>query len=256
MTFDAYIGIDYSGAKTPDARLSGLEVYLADDELPERVNAPFGASDKRQNWTRREIAEWLIDRVSAGSRCVIGIDHGFSFPMTYLRGYTLTTWDEFLNDFVEHWPTHRPDVTVDMIRKQSNGRTGSSRDLRLCEQWTSSAKSVFLFDVQGQVAKSTHSGIPWLWHIRNEVGDRVHFWPFDGWNLPEDRSVIAEVYPSIFRSRYRQEGPTDHELDAYSVARWLKETCESGFLERYIDPPLTEEEQGIASLEGWILGIA
>jgi hypothetical protein len=30
----------------------------------------------------------------------------------------------------------------------------------------------------------------------------IHFWPFDGWAVPEDRSVIAEVCPSIFRNRY------------------------------------------------------
>ncbi len=43
---------------------------------------------------------------------------------------------------------------------------------------------------------------------------------------------------------------------AYSVARWLKDTCERGFLQRYLDPPLTEREREVAGLEGWILGIA
>lgn len=38
------------------------------------------------------------------------------------------------------------------------------------------AKSVFHFDVQGSVAKSTHSGIPWLRFLRQRLGERVHFW--------------------------------------------------------------------------------
>jgi hypothetical protein len=42
------------------------------------------------------------------------------------------------------------------------------------------AKSVFHFDVQGSVAKSTHAGIPWLRYIRQHAKAPVHFWPFDG----------------------------------------------------------------------------
>jgi len=56
-------------------------------------------------------------------------------------------------------------------------RVGEASELRLCERWTSSAKSVFHFDVQGSVAKSTHAGIPWLKRLRDEAGERIHFWP-------------------------------------------------------------------------------
>jgi hypothetical protein len=117
-------------------------------------------------------------------------------------------------------------------------------------------RSAFHFDVQGQVAKSSHARIPWLWHIRREAGDRVHFWPFDGWQVPAGVSLIAEVYPSILRNRYQPDLTSPHEHDAYSVARWLKQTCERGFVERYLDPPLTPEERRTADLEGWILGVA
>jgi len=68
--------------------------------------------------------------------------------------------------------------------------------------------------------------------------------------------VIAEVYPSILRNRYPREGRTPDEHDAYSVARWLMETCERGHLGRYLNPPLTDKEREVAELEGWILGIA
>jgi hypothetical protein len=37
---------------------------------------------------------------------------------------------------------------------------------------------------RGSVAKSTHTGIPWLRFIRERLGSRVHFWPFDGWEIP------------------------------------------------------------------------
>jgi hypothetical protein len=96
-------------------------------------------------------------------------------------------------------------------------RVGKASEFRLCEQWTSSAKSVFQFDVQGQVATSSHAGIPWLKRIRDAVGDRVHFWPFDGWVPAAGKAVIAEVYPSIFRNRYERAGRTPDEQDAYAV---------------------------------------
>ena len=70
-------------------------------------------------------------------------------------------------------------------------RTGSSDEFRLTERWTSSAKSVFLFDVQGSVAKSTHAGIPWLKWLREQAGERLHVWPFDGWAIPSEKPVMV-----------------------------------------------------------------
>jgi hypothetical protein len=29
------------------------------------------------------------------------------------------------------------------------------------------------------------------------VGKKVHFWPFDGWEIPDKQSVIVEVYPNV-----------------------------------------------------------
>jgi hypothetical protein len=258
MTFHLHIGIDYSGAQTPTSRLAGLQVYAATTGLPERISTPAAPQSKSWNWTRQEIAEWLIAQTRSGQRFIAGIDHGFSFPLSYFERHKLTSWPEFLEDFVQHWPTHEPHTYVDFIRDRPEGppdRTGSSTDFRLTEKWTSSAKSVFQFDVQGSVAKSTHAGLPWLLHIRKEVGDLVHFWPFDGWQVPNDKSVIAEVYPSIFRSRNPREDRIADQQDAYAIARWLTEMDERGFLERYFSPPLTDEERRVADLEGWIMGI-
>ena len=109
---------------------------------------------------------------------------------------------------------------------------------------------------RARFCRQEHAGIPWLRRIRNEVGSKIHFWPFDGWDVAEGKSVIAEAYPSIFKSRYPREDRTADQQDAYAVSRWLKETNERGFLDRYFDPPLTDEERRVADLEGWILGIA
>jgi hypothetical protein len=109
------------------------------------------------------------------------------------------SWPVFLEDFQRHWPTDAPHTYVDFVREGMAGagaaRTGYRRWRRLTEARTGAAKSVFHFDVQGSVAKSTHAGIPWLLFLRRKLGDRVHFRPFDGWSIPPDRSTVAEVYP-------------------------------------------------------------
>ena len=81
-------------------------------------------------------------------------------------------------------------------------------------------------------------------------------WPFDGWEIPKGKSVIAEVYPSIFRSRFPRDDRTPDQQDAYSVARWLAESDERQLLPHYFAPPLTDRERRVADLEGWILGIS
>lgn len=216
-----------------------------------------------RHWSRRALAQWLLTQLRSEGRLLVGIDHGFSFPEAYFRRYGLASWPAFLADFCRYWPTNEPGCSVRSIRdgtwwdgrKPRGERTGPTTALRLCERWTSSSKSVFRFDFQGSVATSTHAGIPWLRFLREEGGDRIFFWPFDGWQPPEGKFVIAEVYPSIFRNRYAKNGRTTDEHDAYSVARWLKETDRNGTLERYFDPPLALSERRIAVLEGWILGI-
>jgi hypothetical protein len=254
MTFDAYIGIDYSGAKTVEDRLKGLQVFIAQRGKPRRVGPP--GKPEGAHWTRQQVAEWLVSQLQSRKRIIAGIDHAFSFPQAYFQRHKLESWHAFLTDFIEHWPTHLPDKTVAGIRSSGPKRTGHASEFRLAEKWTSSAKSVFQFKVAGAVAWSTHAGIPWLWQIREQVGKRVHFWPFDGWEIPWEKSAIVEVYPSIFRHRYEDDQRTGDEQDAYSIARWLKETSEGGHLDRYLQPPLTDGERKVAELEGWILGIA
>ncbi len=256
--FERFIGIDYSGAKTSTSRLSAIQVYLSDGSPePTLVSSPVSADGRTRNWCRQEVAEFLIAEARSGRTFIAGIDHGFSFPHTYFRKYGIDSWSSFLEDFCASWPTTRSDVTVDSVRKRDGGppRMGEPDELRLTEKWTSSAKSVFLFDVQGSVAKSTHAGLPWLKHIRDEAGGILHFWPFDGWCVPPGKSVISEVYPSLVRRRYRSADRTPDQHDAYSVARWLTDACRSRTLSRYFDPPLSESERATANLEGWILGV-
>lgn len=256
--FDCYIGIDYSGAETPTSRLKGLRVYLADHKsLPEEVQPPLSP---RKYWTRRGIAEWLEERLKEDQRTIVGIDHGFSFPLRYFEVHHIVTdWPTFLDDFHLHWPTDEENTYVDFVRDGVCGdgaaRSGSSRWRRLTEENAGSAKSVFHFDVPGSVAKSTHAGIPWLRYLRRNLDGLIHFWPFDGWEIPLGRSSMVEVYPSLWRHAFPRHERTPDQHDAYTIAAWMRQVDLNGTLSNYLSPELSPTEKGIAQVEGWILGV-
>jgi len=256
--FSRYIGIDYSGAETPTASIKGLRVYTAvGDALAAEVPPP---SSPRKYWTRRGIGEWLVERLGEDRPTLVGIDHGFSFPLRYFEAHGLLPhWPSFLDDFQRHWPTDGDNTYVDFVRDgiAGNGaeRMGNARWRRLTEVRAGGAKSVFHFDVQGSVAKSTHAGIPWLRFIRQSLDARVHFWPFDGWDIPEGRSAIAEVYPALWSRRFASDGRNRDQHDAFCIAAWLSRADRDGMLADFFHPDLPQAERAVAQVEGWILGV-
>ena len=250
--FNSYIGIDYSGAGLPDKGLRGLRAFSAKpDEVPveqrPKANSP-------QHWSRRSLAYWLIEILSNGGPTLVGIDHGFSFPMAYLEAYSVGVgWDEWLDDFVKAWPCHLEGVSVESQRPQ-NIRLGSSRWRRQTEI-VAGAKSIFHFDVQGSVAKSTHAGLPWLHHIRQRLGRRVHVWPMDGFEVPEGVSVLLEAYPSLWKRVQGEIVGSPDQKDAYAISRMLETLDRTGQLEALWGPPQDLLIRDLALKEGWIFGV-
>jgi hypothetical protein len=201
--FERYIGIDYSGAETPKSSLKGLRVYEADRlTVPQEIQPP---PSPRKYWTRRGIAEWFVERLSQGPPTLVGIDHGFSFPLRYFEQHGLALdWPSFLDDFHRHWPTDE-DVYVDFVRRQQWKWRGPPRQSPLAS---------------GDRTAGTHSqvGVPFrrvgfssevharrnsmARYIRQHAKDHVHFWPFDGWSAPPNRSVVAEVYPALLEQDF------------------------------------------------------
>jgi hypothetical protein len=255
--FQRYLGIDYSGAQTPSSSLPGLRVYSATlSESPTEIHPPPSA---RKYWTRRGLAEWLAVALQEGPPTIVGIDHAFSFPLRYFEMHCLPLdWGAFLDDFHLHWPTDADGMYVDFIRDGLYGkgtwRSGNARWRRLTEE-RCRAKSVFHFDVQGSVAKSTHAGLPWLRFLRQKLGRQLHFWPFEGWMPPPGRSVIVEVYPALWSRSFPAERRNSHQHDAYSVARWMRENDAVGSLSFHLQSELGATDRATAITEGWILGV-
>jgi hypothetical protein len=111
--FARYIGIDYSGAQTPRSSLPGLRVYVAGDVGPPVEVLP--PPSPRKYWTRRGVAEWLVDTLGERTPTLVGIDHGFSFPMRHFEvNHLKPDWPAFLDE--RHWPTDDDHTYVDFVR--------------------------------------------------------------------------------------------------------------------------------------------
>lgn len=257
--FNRYIGIDYSGAETPSSSLKGLRIYMATVDAEAQEVAP--PPSPRRYWTRKEVAHWLLERLREPIPTVVGINHGFSFPIRYFEAHQIPPdWNVFLRDFQQHWPTDGPYVYVDFVLDGSVGngaaRFGKSKWRRETEV-RSNGKSVFQFDGQGTVAKSTHAGVPWLLFLRETLRGLVHFWPFDGFSVPSGKSVIAEVSPALCKHEFpARAGMTGDQHDAYAIASWLRQADASGALHAALAPDLDPGTQLLARTEGWILGVA
>jgi hypothetical protein len=256
--FERYVGVDYSGASTAESSLKEIQVYAATPLAdPHEIVPP---PSPRKYWSRRKVAKWLLEQLSGEAPIIVGIDHAFSFPLEYYKRHGLPLdWPGFLDDFQRHCPTDQENTCVEFVRDNIAGSwndcAGDPLWLRLTEQWTTSAKSVFLFDVQGAVAKATYAGLPWLRYLRRQCGDKAHFWPFEGWVAPQGRSVVVEVYPSLWMKRFPRDDRNGDQHAAYSVAAWLRRTDLNGALRYFLRPQLNSQEREIANIEGWILGV-
>jgi hypothetical protein len=115
--FPRTIGIAYSGAFFAEQSLPGQRIYACDAGFaPVEVAPP---PSPRWYWNRCEIAEWLVERLSEDTPTLVGLAHGFSFPLRYFEAHGLPLdWPAFLDDFQRHWPTDSIDVqsVLDGIR--------------------------------------------------------------------------------------------------------------------------------------------
>ena len=63
-----------------------MAIYCAEGNAPPQKVC--SQQDNLGRWTRREIAEWLVNQLTEENRpTLVGIDHAFSFPIRYFQEY-------------------------------------------------------------------------------------------------------------------------------------------------------------------------
>ena len=142
--FARYVGIDYSGAQTPGDSLPGLRIFEAEGDAPPSEVPP--PPSPRKYWARREIAEWLVDQLGRPEPLLVGIDHGFSFPLRYVEVHGLKPdWPSFLDDFQRHWPTDENIYVESVLEgREGNGAARSGdRGWRRITEKRAAARNLF-----------------------------------------------------------------------------------------------------------------
>lgn len=216
MTFDRFVGVDWSGARGP--RLPGLQVAMA--TAGRRPPCLVPPSDGRKNWTRGVFTDWLVETLSGNDRVLVGLDFAFSFPRRD-RG-------EFFPDVSD---PDAPSTAFDLWRRVDDlcgakgkdfyagtfveedwyapyfllpGKRGAryKHRLRMTDErchcmGLGRPETVFKLVGQRQVGKGSLAGMRVLHCLRRKL-PHLCIWPFD--RLPKSRSVavVVEVYPGAF----------------------------------------------------------
>jgi hypothetical protein len=77
----------------------------------------------RKYLSRKDIAAWLVTRLAEDASTLVGIDHGFSFPLRHFDvHHRKPDWPAFLDDFRRHWPTDDDDNHVGFNRDGLRGK--------------------------------------------------------------------------------------------------------------------------------------
>ena len=73
--------------------------WLKAESAPVEILPP---PSPRTYWTRKGVSGWLVERLAKDVATLVGIDHGFSFPLRYFEAHRLEDWPGFLDDFQRH----------------------------------------------------------------------------------------------------------------------------------------------------------
>ena len=212
MTFDAFIGVDWSGARGP--RLPGLQVAecLAGTGAPAIRDNPVGGA-----WTRTAFADWLGARLLDGSKYLIGMDFSFSFPYTdvgaYFPGAAASPRDMFAlwrfaedrcageDGFYGRAMVRCEDTAPYFFAPGRRGDRYAPRlrrsDRRCAELGLGTPETVFKLIGPKQVGLGSLSGMRVIQKLRERPGG-LSVWPAEGRNA---RSVCVDVFPRAFLRR-------------------------------------------------------
>ena len=279
--FDAYVAIDWSGAK--GRRHRGIAIAEARGEAAPRLVRPDHV------WSREEVLAWLIKR-AAKEPTLFGFDFSFAPPMIE-RGEYLPGEPKVPKTAREFWAYVDSRCDDDDLGAASFLETAHRRhfyfgiadgvkagfmhfrrcDARLNAQ--GGRKTASAYDAIGaaQVAKASFAGMRFL----HRLDGKVAIWPMDP--LPERGSAVVEIYTRIYLRRAGMSGtklrtlaalnlaleglgsapvrlrfvPNDHQTDALVTAAGMRALASQE--PRAFDPEALTPD--IARTEGWTFGV-
>ena len=286
MTFDAFVGVDWSGAK--GARHRGIQVAVCapGQDAPRVVAPPRGA------WARGALLDWTLETLGK-RRVLVGFD--FSFTLPYLdrgayfpgsRHAPRRTQD--LWRLVERGSADGPDFYAGgfvgtapfAAHFRAPGKTGARFSRRhkvveraCVEQGLGAPESVFHLIGPKQVGLGSLAGMRFLLALQS-AAPKVRVWPFDP--ARSDASVVVEVFPRAFlaaaarsQTKVRSADDLNAVLRAYrSLPMNIRGAVDDNIADAAVtaaglrawsaDPGLwrpTAMDARVRRTEGWIFGV-
>jgi hypothetical protein len=220
MTFNSFVGIDWSGAKGVRHRGIAVAVAEAGDEAPQLIAPPSPAG-----WARGDVADFL-EALPGG--VLAGFDFSFAPPYVargaYLPG--LETAEDGPG-FWAHVDAQSNDADYGAAgfmagaarphfwMGAADGRKADFLHWRVCELAFNAGgggKASTLFDCVGaaQVAKASLAGM----RVLNRLRASFAIWPFD----PVAERTVVEIYGRAMLRHAGGRGLKIRDLDALNTA--------------------------------------
>lgn len=288
--FDLYVGIDWSGAKSPIRSKSiSLSWCYAGSDCPEFIKNPL---------SRDDVAYWILDRVNEGKKLFIGIDCNLSYSsqmMDKMMGRDPTPQELWahINSFgstddnlcaESFWLDKKHSQYFWMGGHKPNwydkSLTNRLTDITCAKSALGVPECPFKLIGPKQVGKAGLSGMRLAHFLLNKLSERISIWPFQESNNCT-QIIMAEIYPRLFWRRAgldnkkitdldvinnslefynsmpvsKEELLNDHQSDALISAVAIRDFIQSRALDfdAYLNFPHSIKE--FVSKEGWIFGL-
>lgn len=222
--FQRFVGIDWSGAK--GATQPGIQVAELDvDSLFPRLRcAPDG-----RRWTRLDVMDYIGQLTDKPT--LVGIDFCFSVPWDKSHAFiprvndvrSLWALVDSLCEGTPHlyagpvWTVANSPFRPYIFHYQTKyrGERYDRKNLREVEKLEGNAISVYHM-AGPQVGAGSFSGMRLLHQITKSYGKSIAIWPFD--QIDGDKTVVVEIYPSLFYRKAGARRPTGKDLKRSNYA--------------------------------------
>lgn len=287
--FDQFIGIDWSGAKAPIFN-KAISVSVIDKGAtpPHLVDGP---------WSRQKVADWIVNLSQTQKRILIGVDCNFGYAASTTQKQVGAhashndLWQEVENvcestpNFFaqEFWsnPTYASDFWVSGKMREGFTMPKRQTEVLCAEAGFGRPESPFKLIGAKQVGKGGLAGMRMAHYLKQALGDKIAFWPFEMDLVDAANIVVTEIYPRQFLMRsghgltkirtlddlnltlrflgaklYVPYTPlSDHDTDSLASAAGLRYLCgdKRNIPKDVSHPPIMS--YNAQHLEGWIFGI-
>ncbi len=292
--FNAYVIVDWSAASKPNTGTDSVWIGVLKRDV--RFRLAFEAFNPATRAEAEVKLNAILDDLKKRSeRCLLGFDFPLGFPRGLAQGLNLAgeapwraVWDQLdkmVKDKADN-TNNRFGVASEINRRLTGGpfpfwgcppkdalttlqpkrpREHTADDLPEMRHADIAAKAASIWKLyyNGSVGGQAILGIPFVRRLKVARGDALKAWPFEtGFktlteaDLADVEVVVAEVYPSLFKTTLASGEVKDH-AQVRTTAEHFARLDEAGKLGAAFGPSKTAPADLVLDVEreeGWILG--